>query len=237
MTTEQTASAGGSTPPEMAGSPVPPHIIAEIHGIYAAWVPKDRDAVAGVVPPGLTAADDRVVSLFQGAQSDAYTSWGGRVTITHAEVELEGKDTLDGRLRGRWWALYLNSDPFYLAGAKMLGVPGAREGRTEIAHEDDVLTATTFEDEQAVIRTTARVGTKPVGPFGVQARYLIPGEGFPSILVPVAAPAYEIEVLGIEFLDANHPSYALRPAEPLQIAWMLYSPRLSYAFSGPTMIP
>lgn len=236
MTTETTGAAG-ATAPEMAGSPIPPHIIAEIHGIYSAWVPEDPDAVAGLVPPGLKPAGDRVVSLFQGAQSDAYTSWGGRVSITHAEVELDGKDTLDGRLRGRWWALYLNSDPFYLAGAKLLGVPSAREGRTEIAHEGDVLTVTTYEDERPLIRTTARVGSEPAGPFGVQARYLIPGDGFPSILVPVAAPAYAVEVIGIEFLDPDHPSYALRPAEPLQTAWTLYSPRLSYAFSGPTVVP
>lgn len=227
----------GAPAPETAGSPLPPHIIAEIHGIYSAWVPHDPDAAGSLVPQGLTPAADPVVSLFQGAQSDAYTSWGGRVSITHAEVELEGRDTLDGRLRGRWWALYLNSDPFYLAGAKMLGVPGARDGRTEVARDGDVLTATTFEDDRAIIRTTARVGAEPVGPFGVQARYLIPGDGFPSILVPVAAPAHEVEVLGIEFLDPEHPSHALRPADPLRMAWVLYSPRLSYAFSGPTMVP
>jgi hypothetical protein len=229
--------AAGAPAPNVAGSPLPPHIVAEIHGIYMAWVPEDRDAVSHLVPAGLEPALDRVVSLFQGAQSGAYTSWGGLGTITHAEVELDGKDALDGRLRGRWWALYLNSDPFYLAGARMLGVPGAREGRTEMVLDGDRLTATTFEDDRAILRTTAHVGAEPVGPFGVQARYLIPGDGFPSILVPVAAPAYEVTVGDVEFLDPSHPSYALRPAKPLQFAWTIYSPRLSYAFSAPTAIP
>jgi len=223
--------------PQMVGSPSPPHIIAEIHGIYCAWVPEDPDAVARLVPAGLTPAEDRVVSLFQGAQAGAYTSWGGRVTITHAEVELEGRDSLDGRLRGRWWGLYLNSEPFYLAGARMLGVPGAKEGRTEVALDGDRLVATTFDDDTAIIRTSARVGAEPVGPFGAQARYLIPGEGFPSILVPVAAPAYEVAVEDVEFLEPSHPSHALRPLKPLRLAWALYSPRLSYAFSPPMAIP
>jgi hypothetical protein len=235
MATE-TTKATGAAGPGVAGSPVPPHIIAEIHGIYSAWVPADPGAVGDLVPAGLTAAEDRVVSLFQGAQDLATTSWGGRVSITHAEVELSGADTLDGRLRGRWWVLYLNSDPFYLAGAHMLGIPGAREGRTEVALDGEVLTATTFDGETAIIRTTAHVGTRPAGPFGVQARYLIPGDGFPSILVPVAAPAHAVEVRSIEFLEPGHPSYVLRPAEPLRIAWSLYSPRLSYAFSGPTVV-
>ena len=237
MSTKEKAGAAGATAPDVAGSPLPPHIIAEIHGIYMAWVAEDREAVARLVPQGLEPAPDGVVSLFQGAQAGAYTSWGGLVTITHAEVELQGRDALDGRLRGRWWALYLNSDPFYLAGAKMLGVPGAAEGRTELALDGDLLTATTFEDGRGIIRTTARVGAEPVGPFGVQARYLVPGEGFPSILVPVAAPAYAVTVQDVQFLEPSHPSYALRPAKPLQLAWTIYSPRLSYAFSAPTPIP
>jgi hypothetical protein len=239
MTKQETRQeqAAGTTAPELWGSPVPPHAIAEIHGLYTAWVPEDRDAVARLVPPGLDPAPDRVVSLFQGAQEGAYTSWGGLVTITHAEVEVEGKDSLDGRLRGRWWVLYLNSDPFYLAGAKLIGVPGATEGRTEIALRGDRLTATTFAGETPIIRTTAEVGAEPVAPFGVQMRYLVPGEGFPSVLVPVAAPAYDVKVLDIEFLDPSHPSYAFRPMKPLEIAWSLYSPRIAYAFSAPTPVP
>ena len=237
MSTKEKAGAAGGAAPDVAGSPVPPHIIAEIHGIYTAWVAEDRDAVSRLVPQGLEPAPDGVVSLFQGAQTDPYTSWGGLVTISHAEVELQGRDALDGRLRGRWWALYLNSDPFYLAGAKMIGVPGASEGRTEIALDGDLLTATTFEDDVPIIRTTARVGSEPVGPFGAQARYLVPGDGFPSILVPIAAPAYAATVQEVEFLETSHRSYALRPARPLQTAWTFYSPRASYGFSAPTPIP
>jgi hypothetical protein len=235
MSTQQTSVHEAA--PQLAGSPVPPHIIGEIHGIYCAWVPEDPDAVARLVPPGLTPAPDHVVSLFQGAQIAAYTSWGGLVTITHAEVELEGRDSLDGRVRGRWWGLYLNSDPFYLEGAKILGVPGAKEGRTEITLDGDLLSATTFDGDTAIIRTSARVGAQPVGPLGMQMRYIIPGEDFPSILVPVAAPAYEVTVSDIEFLDPSHPSYALRPAKPLRLAWTMYSPRLNYAFSAPITIP
>jgi hypothetical protein len=119
----------------------------------------------------------------------------------------------------------------------MLGVPGAREGRTEVSRDGDRLTATTFDGGRAIIRTTARVGSEPVGAFGVQARYLIPGEGFPSILVPVAASAFAVDDIEVAFLDEAHPSYALRPAAPLRLSWALYSPRISYAFSGATLVP
>lgn len=220
-----------------AATPVPPHLLAECLGLYVAWRPEDPDAAYAALPDDLSRPDDPVISMFQGAQRGAHTSWGGTVTITHAELEVAGRDALDGRSRGRWWALYLNSDPWYLEGARMLGVPGAEEGRTDIIVDRDTLTVTTFRGETPIVATTARVGTSPSGPAGGQLRYLIPGEGRPSILVPWACESHPIEVVDIELLDPSDPSWALRPRRPLEIVWGVHSPRFCYAFSGPTPLP
>jgi hypothetical protein len=219
-----------------SASPMPPHLLSECDALYVAWRPEDPDAAYECLPEGLERPEDPVVSLFQGAQRGAHTSWGGVTSISHAELELPGNDALDGRSRGRWWALYLNGDPWYLAGAQMLGVPGAQEGRTEMLHEEAQLTATTFRGEMPIVRTTAEIGGEPSGPIGGQFRYLIPGEGFPSILVPYACESHSIRVLDIEFLDRGDPAWALRPGRPLEIAWSVYSPRFCYAFSAPVSL-
>ena len=131
----------------------------------------------------------------------------------------------------------MNGDPWYLAGARALGVPGADSGRTDIVVDDDRLIATTYRDDNPIVQTTARVGSESMGPAGGQFRYLVPGEGLPSILVPYACAAYPFELLDVEFLDHSDPSWALRPRRPIEVAWSVYSPRFSYAFGAPLPLP
>lgn len=216
---------------------VPPHLLAEIEGLYVAWRPEDPDAAFATLPAELDRPEDPVVSMFQGTQRDAHTSWGGRVSIAHAEIEVAGRDALDEASRGRWWVLYLNGDPWYLAGAEALGVPGAEAGRTDIVVDGDRLIATSYRGDAPIVQTTARIGSETRGPAGGQLRYLVPGEGFPSILVPYACPAYPFELLDIEFLDPSDASWALRPRRPIEVAWSVYSPRFCYAFGAPTPLP
>ncbi len=40
------------------------------------------------------------------------------------------------------------------------------------------------------------------------------------------------EVFSLEFLEPQHPVYALRPADPLQILWGFYSPNASFCYPG-----
>jgi hypothetical protein len=40
------------------------------------------------------------------------------------------------------------------------------------------------------------------------------------------------EVVSLEFLEPEHPVYALRPADPLQILWGFYSPTASFCYPG-----
>ncbi|MGC4796514.1 hypothetical protein [Micromonospora saelicesensis] len=48
----------------------------------------------------------------------------------------------------------------------------------------------------------------------------------------VAEPVDPFEVESLEFLEPDHPVYALRPADPLEIVWGFYSPRASFAYPG-----
>ncbi|MEK8105756.1 hypothetical protein NKG94_12535 [Micromonospora sp. M12] len=48
----------------------------------------------------------------------------------------------------------------------------------------------------------------------------------------VAWPVDPFEVESLEFLEPDHPVYALRPADPLEIVWGFYSPRASFAYPG-----
>ncbi|MET7866281.1 hypothetical protein [Micromonospora taraxaci] len=43
---------------------------------------------------------------------------------------------------------------------------------------------------------------------------------------------YPFDVESVEFLEPDHPVYALRPAAPLTIVWGFYSPRASFAYPG-----
>ena len=42
----------------------------------------------------------------------------------------------------------------------------------------------------------------------------------------------QFEVESLEFLAPDHPSYALRPADPLEITFGFYSPASSFCYPG-----
>ncbi|MEU1245239.1 hypothetical protein ACFYP0_06165 [Micromonospora arida] len=48
----------------------------------------------------------------------------------------------------------------------------------------------------------------------------------------MAEPVDPLAVESLEFLEPDHPVYALRPADPLAIVWCFYSPRASFAYPG-----
>ena len=97
------------------------------------------------------------------------------------------------------------------------GVP-ATSGRTELELSGGRLVATTWgEGGQELIRTTARVeiGTPFTG--NGQLRYItrVGGELVSGRYPFVMQGAETFAVESVEFLDASHPVYALRPADPL----------------------
>lgn len=114
------------------------------------------------------------------------------------------------------------------------GVP-ATPGTTTVEVANGVMTATTYDEGTAIIRTRARVGSEQAIAAG-HLRYITRVESrLVSGLYPyVGELSAPYSVLSIEFLEPGHPVYALRPAAPLQVVAgsCFYAPRDSFVYPG-----
>ncbi|MEV1330469.1 hypothetical protein AB0J20_12940 [Micromonospora costi] len=213
---------------------VAPQLVVNSRMIYFGWLPADPEAVAALVPDGLEPAPNRQVFMNQYVvDDDGQTSGFGAYSLTYIGPDLAGVDAPDGVTPGRWWTHYLNSSPAVRAYAAARGVPAAA-GTTTIDVRGHRLVATTEADGVPVIRTTARVGRTGDAVNRGQLRYLtrLDGRLLSGNYPFVAEPVDPFEVESLEFLEPDHPVYALRPAEPLQVVWGFYSPRSSFAYPG-----
>ena len=95
------------------------------------------------------------------------------------------------------------------------------------------MTATTEVAGTPIVRTVARVGDR-TAPLGGQIGYMteIAGTLVLGRYPFVAEVADPIQILSIEFLEPGHPIHAFRPAQPLEIVFGLYAPRISFAYPG-----
>ena len=217
-----------------------PQLITAARMLYAVWVPADPDAAAALVPEGLTAREGAPVFINQYVVDDAAQTSGaahadgfGAYSLTYLGVDLAGLDTEDGT-PGRWWTHYFNSSPPMIEYAAARGVP-ATGGRTELELGGGRLVATTWgESGQELIRTTARVDVGTPFHHTGQLRYVTRvGGGLVSGRYPFVMEGAETFVTeSVEFLDADHPVYALRPADPLTVTFGFYSPAISFCYPG-----
>ena len=217
-----------------------PQLITAARMLYAVWLPADPAAAAALVPEGLSAREGAPVFMNQYVVDDAAQASGGAhpdgfgaYSLTYLGIELAGLDTEDGT-PGRWWTHYLNSSPPMIAYARERGVP-ASDGRTALELSGSRFVATTWgEGGQELIRTTAHVelgaGLRGTG----QLRYITRvGQELVSGRYPFVMDSAEtFAVESIEFLDAAHPAYALRPADPLTVTFGFYSPSISFCYPG-----
>ncbi|MFG1955097.1 hypothetical protein [Micromonospora sp. NPDC048830] len=213
---------------------VAPQLVVNSRMIYFGWLPADPDAVAALVPEGLEPTPNRQVFMNQYVVDDAgQTSGFGAYSLTYIGPDLSGVDAPDGVTPGRWWTHYFNSSPVVREYALARGVP-ATVGTTTIEVTGHRLVATTEADGVPVIRTTARVGRTGDAANRGQLRYLtrLDGRLLSGNYPFVAEPVDPFEVESLEFLAPDHPVYALRPAEPLQVVWGFYAPRSSFAYPG-----
>ncbi len=202
-----------------------PQIVTDSRMLYFTWVPADPDAVRALVPSELEVAENKQCFINQYVvDSDDQTSGFEKYSLTYLGADLAGQDTPDGAVPGRWWTHYFNSSADMRAYAAQRGVP-AGSGETVLSIADGVLTATTSAGGVPIIRTTARVGDDIAVVGRGQLRYITSLDGtLTSGLYPFKAPLVDPwEVLSFEFLDATHPVYALRPADPLEVTWGFYS--------------
>lgn len=218
----------------MASPLLAPQLIKDSRMLYFGWVPADPNAVAALVPAGLTPVENRAVYINQYVvDRPEQTSGFGAYSLTYLGVDLTGLDLADGT-PGRWWTHYFNSSPGMREYAAERGL-SAEHGETALELEGDVLTATTSVGGAPLIRTRARVGaTSPDRVARGQLRYITKVDGrlmrgqYPYVLDPVDP----FEILSLEFLQAGHPVNELAPASPLQVTQGFYSPRVTFCYPG-----
>ncbi|SFW73136.1 hypothetical protein SAMN04489730_3564 [Amycolatopsis australiensis] len=217
----------------------PPQLVTGSRTLYLVWVPADPDAVAKLVPEGLTPAEDRscyinqyVVDGPDQTSSDGGESFGA-YSLTYLGVNLAGLDTEAG-VPGRWWTHYHNSSEVMSRYARAHGVPAGDPGETTLEFEGDTLVATTSVEGRPIIRTTASVTVGTTRRAVGQLRYITrrDDEFISGRYAYVADLAERFEVRSFEFLDENHPVHALRPADPLQITFGFYTPSMSFVYPG-----
>ncbi|WP_217914904.1 acetoacetate decarboxylase family protein [Miltoncostaea marina] len=211
-----------------------PQLVTNSRMLYFTWVPADPAAVRALVPDQLQLAENNQCFINQYVvDSDDQTSGFSAYSLTYMGADLAGQDTPDGAVPGRWWTHYLNSSAEMREYAAKRGVP-AQAGETILEISDGVLTATTSDGGTPIIRTTATVGEGIAAVGRGQLRYITEVDGtLTSGLYPFVAPLAEgWEVTSFEFLAPDHPTYALRPADPLQVTWGFYSPSSSFCYPG-----
>ncbi|MGD9572559.1 MAG: hypothetical protein AB7V62_11770 [Thermoleophilia bacterium] len=176
---------------------MPPQLVVPGRMLHVGWVPADPDAVAAMVPPGLTPDGTVVMTQHAGTGPGAAPAGGRPRTQIGAGVH-------DGT--GPWWLQHVADHPGAREHALSRGVP-SRPGITTIDVADGVLTGTTWCEGSPVARVRVRLGA--------------PGRPRTADDVAVARPVEPWEVLSLEFPGMDGPLGALRPAEPLQVigAW------------------
>ncbi|MFI7606108.1 hypothetical protein ACIBTV_13380 [Micromonospora sp. NPDC049366] len=214
--------------------PVAPQLVVNSRSLYFSWLPADPGAVAALVPVGLRPRPDRQVFLNQYVVDDeTQTSGFGAYSLTYLGVSLSGVDAPGGINAGGWWTHYVTSSPNVLAYAEARGAP-ASLGRTLIDVHRGTLVAETELDGVPVIRARCRVGETGHVVSSGHHRYFTRRHGklVSSTYPYLAEPVTPFEIESVEFLEPEHPVYALRPANPLVVSWGFYSPRASFAYPG-----
>jgi acetoacetate decarboxylase len=200
----------------------------------------DPEALAEVLPPGLTPHPNNLVQMNMYEVSAENTSGFGAFTLTYLTVEVQGHDSLaaDGTvpLPGRFFAYYWNSSPRVLAYAReAAGAPamyGVRRG--EIS--GGTLTSTLQVDGRDVITARASVTDNAAGTIGGHLNYYshrqIPrpegGRAAISELIelplPFVADLYEASVddIGFDFPE-GHPAARLAPVSPLSVPAVMWA--------------
>jgi hypothetical protein len=221
--------------------PAAPQLVVNAPTLLFSWLPADPDAVAALVPPGPRVRPDRQVFLCQYVVDDeTQTSGLGPYSLTFLAVGLSGMDPPTRGYPGGWWTHYLASSPRVRQYAAARGAPVAA-GETVVGVRGGRLsTETRAEDGRALIRVLGRAGHPGTEARSGHQRYLAARDG--ELLISdypfVAEPVSPFEIESVEFLDPDHPVYALRPANPLQICWGFYSPRVSFAYPArPNPLP
>ncbi|MDM4718361.1 hypothetical protein QTQ03_01695 [Micromonospora sp. WMMA1363] len=214
--------------------PSAPQLVVNSRTLYFSWLPADPDAVSALVPAGLRPRPDRQVFMNQYVVDDAsQTSGFGAYSLTYLGVSLVGVDAPGGESPGGWWTHYVASSDRVREYAAARGAPAGR-GRTTIGSDGGFLVAETEIDGVPVIRARCEVGDAGRTVSSGHHRYFTARGGrlLNAVYPYVAEPVTPFVIESVEFLAPAHPIYALRPENPLTIAFGFYAPRASFAYPG-----
>ncbi len=211
---------------------VAPQMVVNSRMLYFGWIPEDPDAAARLGHPQLRPIANRQVFMNQYVvDSPEQTTGFGAYSLTYLGVDLE-RFAPDGQTPSRWWSHYFCSSPGMRDYVRQRGVP-ATAGYTTIELSGHTVTAITYSEETPIIRSIARIGA-PAATANGQLSYITDVEGrlVDGIYPWVATLVDPWEVTSLEFLEPNHPVFALRPADPLTVTWGFYSPNASFCQPG-----
>ncbi|WP_165945336.1 acetoacetate decarboxylase family protein [Micromonospora sp. KC723] len=214
--------------------PADPQLVVDSRTLHVSWLPADPDGVAALVPPGLRPQADRQVFMNQYVVDDAsQTSGFGAYSLTYLGVALVGVDAPGGATPGGWWTHYVTSSPRVRDYAAARGAPAVL-GRTTVDIRGDLLVAETTADGEPVIRARARVGHTGHEVRRGHHRYFTTrdGELLSGVYPFISEPVTPFEIESVEFLAPGHPTYTMRPENPLLVPWGFYAPRTSFAYPG-----
>jgi hypothetical protein len=213
-----------------------PQLVINSRMIYTSWIPADPDACASLLPGALQPAGNHAIYMNQYVVDSAEQTTGfGAYSLTYLGLDVADHFAPDGVTPGRFFTHYFNSSEKMRGYASERGVP-ATPGSTTVELDGEIVTATTSVDGSPIIRTRASVGNTFNLIAAGQLRYITQvGNRLISGNYPyIGELANNFQVLSIEFLDPNHPVYALRPQSPLQVvaASSFYAPRDSFVYPG-----
>jgi hypothetical protein len=220
----------------MSSNLAAPQLVIDSRMIYSSWIPADPQAAAALLPAPLTPAANRAIYMNQYVvDSEEQTSGFGAYSLTYLGLDLGGRTAPDGVTPMRFFTNYFNSSERMREYAAERGVP-ASPGTTTLEVHGHELEATTYVDGVPIIRTRARVGNK----VGVVARghltYVtkLDGKLVAGNYAYIGDLVDPYELQSVEFLAKDHPVWAIRPAQPLQVvtgsSW--FAPRDSFVYPG-----
>src|SRR5919112_1754337 len=207
-----------------------PQLVIDSRMIYSSWIPADPKAAAALLPSRVNAAGPIYMNQYV-VDSAEQTSGFGAYSLTYMGLDLANVKAPDGVTPGRFFTNYFNSSQVMREYVLERGVPAA-PGKTTVEVHGHDLEAVTTVDGVPIIRTRARVGNK----IGVVARghllYItqLGGKLIGGNYAYIGELVDPFELQSVEFLAKDHPVWALRPAQPLQVvtssSW--FAPRDSF---------
>jgi hypothetical protein len=211
-----------------------PQLVIDSRMIYSSWIPADPKAAAALLPAGLDPAGPIYMNQYV-VDSEEQTSGFGAYSLTYLGLDLAGHTAPDGVTPARFFTHYFNSSEIMRAYVAERGVP-ASPGSTTVEVHGQTVVATTSVDGVPIIRTEARVGNK----IGVVARghltYVtkLKGKLMAGNYAYIGELVDPFELVAVEFLAKDHPVWAIRPKQPLEVvtgsSW--FAPRDSFVYPG-----